>query len=118
MATRKTLMSPYSYPEQAPPPRDDEAPRPLPGYGPGCPTGAHQPYLSVPVCPCLLCAPRVARSAKGKAKPAAAAQADDGFQAPGKAGKKGRKKGAVDPSLLGFSVESSRIMQGEIDLPQ
>ena len=33
-----------------------------------------------------------------------------------KAGKKkGKsKKSSVDPSLLGFSVESSRIMQGEL----
>jgi len=37
---------------------------------------------------------------------------DDGFTSAGK-GKKGRAKKA-DPSLLGFSVESSRIMQGEI----
>lgn len=60
-------------------------------------------------------------SAKGKAKPSPSAAADDdGFQTAGKAGsKKGRgKKGSLDPSLLGFSVESSRIMQGEIDLPQ
>ena len=28
--------------------------------------------------------------------------------------RKGGKKKAVDPALLGFSVESSRIMQGEI----
>ena len=116
MATRKTLMSLYSYPEQAPTPREDAAPRPLAGDGPGLP---HRRSPALSICPRLLCPPRVARSAKGKAKPAAAAQADDGFQAPGKAGgKKGRKKGAVDPSLLGFSVESSRIMQGEIDLPQ
>ena len=27
------------------------------------------------------------------------------------------KKRVVDPSLLGFSVTSSRIMQGEIELP-
>jgi len=47
---------------------------------------------------------------KGKESPAGAA-ADDGFQSA--KGKKGRSKRA-DPSLLGFSVESSRIMQGEI----
>ena len=41
---------------------------------------------------------------------------DDGFAV---AGKKGKKKGGrADPSLLGFSVESSRIMQGEIDRPE
>ena len=31
--------------------------------------------------------------------------------------RKGKKR-VVDPSLLGFSVTSSRIMQGELDLPQ
>jgi len=42
-----------------------------------------------------------------------AAAADD--WEPSKAGKKkGKGKKAVDPSLLGFSVESSRIMQGEL----
>jgi len=47
---------------------------------------------------------------KGKAKGAAE---DDGFQTAGKA-KKGKSKQKADPGLLGFSVESSRIMQGEI----
>ena len=37
---------------------------------------------------------------------------DGGFQAAGGRKKKGSKK--ADPSMLGFSVESSRIMQGEI----
>jgi len=37
-------------------------------------------------------------------------------QAPGKKKQKGKKR-VVDPSLLGFSVTSSRIMQGEIELP-
>jgi len=41
---------------------------------------------------------------------------DDGFAQP--KGKKGRGKKLTDPSLLGFSVESSRIMQGEIDFPE
>jgi len=50
----------------------------------------------------------------GKAAPAPADE--DGFEA-GKGKRKGKKK-AVDPSLLGFSVESSRIMQGEIDFPE
>ena len=78
--------------------------------------------IAPPTPPPLLfsaCASR-SGSAKGKAKPSPSAAADDGFQTAGKAGsKKGRgKKGSLDPSLLGFSVESSRIMQGEIDLPQ
>ena len=41
---------------------------------------------------------------------------DGGFQQA--KGKKGRSKQKADPSLLGFSVESSRIMQGEIDVPE
>lgn len=37
----------------------------------------------------------------------------------GKAGKKKSKnKKALDPSLLGFQVESSRIMQGELQFPE
>ena len=39
----------------------------------------------------------------------------NGFQTKGR---KGRGKKVADPSLLGFSVESSRIMQGEIDFPE
>mmetsp|Transcript_50169 Transcript_50169/g.115794 ORF Transcript_50169/g.115794 Transcript_50169/m.115794 type:complete len:1111 (-) Transcript_50169:342-3674(-) len=52
---------------------------------------------------------------RGKAAPAPAPQGgvDDGEGA-GRGKRKGKKKAAVDPSLLGFSVESSRIMQGEI----
>ena len=46
---------------------------------------------------------------------------DDGFETAG--GKKGRnrggkKKGVDGSALLGFSVESSRIMQGEIQQPE
>ena len=43
---------------------------------------------------------------------------DDGFTT-GKSKRKGVKKGkAVDPTLLGFSVESSRIMQGEMQFAE
>mmetsp|Transcript_35262 Transcript_35262/g.92543 ORF Transcript_35262/g.92543 Transcript_35262/m.92543 type:complete len:149 (-) Transcript_35262:844-1290(-) len=45
------------------------------------------------------------------------AAADDGGFAPAKS-KKGKGKKTADPSMLGFSVESSRIMQGEIDFPE
>ena len=41
---------------------------------------------------------------------------DDGFTSKPAKGKRGKK--VADPSLLGFSVESSRIMQGEIDFPE
>lgn len=64
----------------------------------------------------LLCHSRQKRH--GKSAPAAHAGDDDnaGFEIAGKSKRKGKKK--VDPSLLGFSVESSRIMQGEIDFPE
>jgi len=53
----------------------------------------------------------------GKDSPATKGEEDaNGFQAP--RGKKNRGKKMSDPSLLGFSVESSRIMQGEIDFPE
>jgi len=55
------------------------------------------------------------QTAGRKAKPPSSE--DDGFQTAGRGGKKGKAKKA-DPSLLGFSVESSRIMQGEIDFVQ
>ena len=61
------------------------------------------------------------RASKRNPKASPSGAGDDGFQAAGKAGKaqKGKgKKGTMDPSLLGFSVESSRIMQGEIQLPE
>ena len=42
---------------------------------------------------------------------------DDGFTS-GKSKRKAGKKGkSLDPTMLGFSVESSRIMQGEVQLP-
>jgi hypothetical protein len=41
---------------------------------------------------------------------------DDGFATKPAKSKRGKK--VADPSLLGFSVESSRIMQGEIDFPE
>ena len=60
----------------------------------------HEPF-------CLsFCACRAGRSKK--------AEEDDGFAKVGK-GKKGKGNKKADPSLLGFSVESSRIMQGEIE---
>ena len=43
------------------------------------------------------------------------AGAEEDNEAPGKAGKKKKGKRQVDPSLLGFSVESNRIMQGSIE---
>ena len=55
---------------------------------------------------------------KGAAPAApAAGGGDDGFEEAGKGRRKGKKK-AVDPNLLGFSVESSRIMQGEIQFAE
>ena len=55
------------------------------------------------------------QAAGKKGKAAASPKEDDGFKQAGSA-KKGKKgKGVkVDPSLLGYSVESSRIMQGEL----
>ena len=57
---------------------------------------------------------KAGRKGKESASPAGKVE-DDGFQTKGK---KGRGKKAADSSLLGFSVESSRIMQGEIDFPE
>ena len=57
---------------------------------------------------------RLAGRAGSRGK-ASAPPADDNWEKAGGAGKKkGKPKKAVDPSLLGFSVESSRIMQGEL----
>ena len=63
----------------------------------------------VPVPTCVLCC----GGSAGRSKVGGKEGDDDGdgFAVAGK--KKGRNKKA-DPSLLGFSVESSRIMQGEI----
>ncbi len=60
------------------------------------------------------------RASKRAPKASPSAKDDDGVQTAGKAGaKRGKgKKGTVDPSLLGFSVESSRIMQGEIQFAE
>jgi hypothetical protein len=55
----------------------------------------------------------------GKATSQATPDGDDsdgGFET-AKGKRKGKKK-SMDPSLLGFSVESSRIMQGELDFPE
>jgi len=56
---------------------------------------------------------------KGKDSPHGGGGREDenGFNQP-KGKKAGRGKKVADPSLLGFSVESSRIMQGEIDFPE
>ena len=66
---------------------------------------------------CTLCVCDVSRAGK-KTKPEGGKQPaaeDDGFTAAGGRGKRaGGRKAKADPSLLGFSVESSRIMQGEI----
>ncbi|KOO29771.1 hypothetical protein Ctob_005722 [Chrysochromulina tobinii] len=59
------------------------------------------------------------QTAGGKKAAAATPPKEDenGFSAP--KGRKGApKKKVADPSMLGFSVESSRIMQGEIDFPE
>ena len=52
----------------------------------------------------------------GEAQPSpSAGEDDDGFTTgKSKRNKAGKKGKAVDPTLLGFSVESSRLMQGEI----
>ena len=66
--------------------------------------------LHHPPFPSSLC---VRRAGRRSGKPGTGEAADDsGFQAAGGRKKKGSKK--ADPSMLGFSVESSRIMQGEI----
>lgn len=60
---------------------------------------------------------RAGRGNKSKESEAAPEQEDDGFAA-GKSKRKAGKKGrSLDPTMLGFSVESSRIMQGEVQLP-
>ena len=63
------------------------------------------------VWPCAVGARSAGRSKPPPNKSPAGADDPDGFTAAGK--KKGRSKKA-DPSMLGFSVESTRIMQGEI----
>ena len=64
------------------------------------PTPPSRPAVRAPVAP---------KHSVAAALAEAAAADDDDDDAP--AGKKGK---AVDPTLLGFSVESSRLMQGEI----
>ena len=64
------------------------------------------PRVAPPSAPLLLLLCRAGKSKKSADKD------DDGFATAGK--KKGGKAKRADPSLLGFSVESSRIMQGEI----
>ena len=60
---------------------------------------------------------KAGRGNKGKESEAAPEEEDDGFTA-GKSKRKAGKKGkSLDPTMLGFSVESSRIMQGEVQLP-
>jgi len=53
------------------------------------------------------------QTAKPRSKQPSAQQGGEESEA-AKAAKRKNKKKVVDPALLGFSVESSRIMQGEI----
>ena len=73
-----------------------------------CTLASHYTHLTPLSCPIPSCT----NSAGGKK--GAKQQDDDGFQAAGKKKGGAKKGGKVDPSLLGFSSESSRIMQGEI----
>lgn len=63
-----------------------------------------------------VCAPHACRAGRGGKK----TTPEENWSEPGvKVGKRKSKSKmkAVDPSMLGYSVESSRIMQGELQTP-
>jgi hypothetical protein len=60
-------------------------------------------------------APPALQPSSGKGKQQQQGAVDEEDVPPVKAGKKKKGKRQVDPSLLGFSVESNRIMQGAIE---
>ena len=57
---------------------------------------------------------KAGRGNKGKDSDAAPEEDSDGFTQSKSKRKSGKKGKSLDPTMLGFSVESSRIMQGEL----
>ena len=60
---------------------------------------------------------KAGRGNKGKDADAAPEEDSDGFTQSKSKRKSGKKGKSLDPTMLSFSVESSRIMQGEVQLP-